>query len=104
MIKHVVMVKAKETLPEAEKKVLIKKFSRALESLPGKIDVIRELEVGLNISTRASAFDLVLTAVFDNEASLAFYREHPGHTEALAILSELAGHTAVVDYYISSSS
>ena len=50
MVKHIVLFKLKDEVPEAEKLVAMNKFKEAIEALPAKISVIRKIEVGLNMN------------------------------------------------------
>ena len=50
MVKHIVLFKLKDEVPEAEKLVVMNKFKEAIEALPAKISVIRKIEVGLNMN------------------------------------------------------
>lgn len=71
-----------------------------LEELETSIESLLNMEVGLNFSTRPTAFDLVLIADFDNEDGLNFYRDHPEHIKVLNYLKTVIEKTAVVDYTI----
>jgi len=86
---------------KSESLVEIKKeIKQMLESLVGSIDSLKSMEVGLNISTKATAYDLVLTADFEDEAGLNAYRIHPDHVKVLKRLESVVEKTAVVDYEI----
>jgi hypothetical protein len=69
-----------------------------LEALTGKIDVIRSMEVGINIVTSDRAFDLVLISSFDNLDDLETYRIHPAHREVVDYIASVREQTAAVDY------
>lgn len=56
--------------------------------------------MGINISTRASAHDIVLIADFKDVEGLDNYREHPEHIEILDYLKAVMEKAAVVDYII----
>lgn len=71
-----------------------------LEELETSIESLLNMEVGLNFSTRPTAFDLVLIADFDNEDGLNIYRDHPEHIKVLNYLKTVIEKTAVVDYTI----
>jgi len=77
-----------------------KKVKEMLENLVPAIDELKRMEVGLNINTKPSAFDLVLTADFDDEEGLNAYRIHPGHVKILDFMKETVEKTAVVDYIL----
>lgn len=75
----------------------VKSMLMALEdTIPGLL----KMEVGINISERPTAFDLVLTADFEDESGLNTYRDHPDHQKVLAFLKDKLEKTAVADYYI----
>lgn len=99
MIKHIVMMKLKDFAPD-EKTEKAKKLKNDLEQLPGKIEQIKFYEVGLNSSKSPSAFDLILTSVFDNEQTLDEYRIHPEHKKLLDFIKETCEKLAVVDYEV----
>ena len=48
MVKHIVLFKLKESLPQEEKLDIMNRFKAAIEALPSKISVIRKIFVGLN--------------------------------------------------------
>ena len=56
MVKHIVLFKLKETLPQEEKLKVMNDFKAAIEALPAKIGFIRKIFVGLNINS-AEAWD-----------------------------------------------
>ena len=98
MIKHIVMIRLKETDPPEIKYDNANKLKAAIEGLMGVIPELQSMEVGLNLSTKASAYDLVLTSVFDTLESLDVYRNHPEHVKVLELLYDVMEQTAVVDY------
>ncbi len=98
MLKHIVMVKFNSD-QDVEK--LSGEFKQLLESLLPKVESLKSMEVGLNISTRPSAFHLVLTAVFDDEAGLNAYRSHPDHVKILQRMKETVEQVVVTDYFVS---
>ena len=97
MLRHIVMIKftdrnAVESHSQQLKEMLL--------NLPSAIDSLLKMEVGLNINTKASAYDLVLTADFEDEAGLEAYRIHPAHVKVLDYLKNTMDTATVVDYYI----
>jgi hypothetical protein len=98
MLKHIVFIKLSETYIKAENRNIITEIILQLNDLPNHIDEILDLETGLNISSRPSAFDLSLSVSFNNKKELNIYQVHPKHKEVLKYLSSLELSTAVVDY------
>ncbi|NOX85208.1 MAG: Dabb family protein [Chlorobi bacterium] len=96
MLKHIVMVSFNDRMNVKE---LSLEFKSKLLDLITKIPELKSMEVGLNVSTKPSAFDLVLIAGFDNENGLNKYRIHPAHVEVLDFMKKIVSKTAVVDYY-----
>ena len=99
MIKHIVMMRLKEDRA-AEKQEQLQHIKSSLEALLGVISSLKEMEVGLNFSDRATAFDLVLVSLFDDEAGLEAYRVHPAHVKVLDYLKGKLETTAVTDYLV----
>ena len=89
MVKHIVLFKLKDEVPEAEKLVVMNKFKEAIEALPAKISVIRKIEVGLHIA---------LYSEFDTLEDVKFYATHPDHVAAGKIIAEAKDSRACVDY------
>ena len=100
MIHHIVMFKLFETLPIEQKEQNKREMKKRLEALPGKIDVIRSMQVGINVKESERAFDVVLVSTFDNLEDLETYRVHPSHQEFVAYLAQIRDKTASVDYEI----
>lgn len=80
------------------KKVSLK-VKGMIEKLLDEIPELKKMEVGLNVNSKPSAFDLVLTSDFDDENGLNAYREHPEHQKVLDYLQSIMEKAAVVDYY-----
>ncbi len=74
------------------------KIKLIIEDLELTIDSLLKIEVGINISTKASAYDVVLTADFEDVEGLNIYRVHPEHVKVLDYLKEVMEKAAVVDY------
>lgn len=98
MLVHIVMMRVKPTFGADEKNRHLNHIKKMLEQLPEQIDTLQLMEVGLNISTKASAFDLVLTSHFADESALEYYRVHPAHQAVLDYMADTIGEVSVVDY------
>ena len=100
MVKHIVMLKLKDTEDRMEKLQNALKLKKAIEDLSYKVDEVKYMEVGLNYNEKPTAFDLVLTSTFDNADALDAYRHDPEHVKVLDFLDRVTEKTAVVDYEI----
>ena len=100
MLKHIVMIKLKETSHDGFK-ARLNTLEEKLMDLKNTIPSLLKMEVGQNISTREAAFDLVLVSEFEDEESLDAYRVHPKHIEVLEYLKKWVAESKVVDYWLS---
>ena len=94
MQKHVVMMKFKE--PGARRNAEIAKDK--LLTLVGKVESLRSMEVGLDSLNSERAWDLVLTAQFDDVAGYKAYDRHPAHEEVRAFIKSVRESSAAIDY------
>ncbi len=97
MLRHIVMFKFTDRSSAKEVSMRLKEM---LEVLPEYIPELKGMEVGLNINTRPSAFDIVLTADLEDEDGLNAYRVHPEHKKVLDYLEGKIEKSAVVDYFV----
>jgi hypothetical protein len=94
MLVHIVMFQFKEENKEAN----LVKVKGMLEALPSKIDTLRSMEVGIDVSRSERSFDLVLVSTFDDQAGLDVYAPHPAHQEVVSVIKEVTSLSKVVDY------
>jgi hypothetical protein len=78
----------------------IKIVSQKLNALVEKIDVLKSMEVGIDINRGERAFDLSLYSTFENKGDLKTYAKHPEHLKVLAFIKKVIQETKVVDYMI----
>ena len=93
MIKHVVMWRLKD-------KSLAEEMKEKLLSLKNEIDVIVDIEVGINISKADSAYDIILMDSFKTEEDMEIYRNHPYHLKIVEYINGIVSDRASVDYVI----
>lgn len=94
MIRHIVMWKFKENEKEN-----MYKFLDGLNSLNGKLNMIKHMETGVNINSDSS-FDAVLISDFDSLEDLNAYKNHPEHLAISALCKSIREARASVDYEI----
>lgn len=100
MIKHVVMFRLRDDI---DKPHHLRELQRRLEGLPDRIEVLRRLEVGLNLTPSPRAGDLLLWTEFTTWEDLEIYRDHPDHQEVVEYIRTIVSESRVVDYESSSS-
>ena len=70
-----------------------------LEALKDKIDIIKDIRVGLNFNETESASDVVLETVFETKEDLNTYQNHPAHKAVGAnFVRPNVAERRVVDY------
>lgn len=98
MIKHIILLKLKESAEGKPKSDNVLFLKRELESLASKIKEIRKLEVGINFNTGQDAYDLALISEFATREDLDTYQIHPEHQRVIAIIRRFRETRIVVDY------
>ena len=75
------------------------KFKEAIEALPEVIDVLKKVEVGINMNP-AETFDMALIAEAETLADVAAYSAHPAHVAAVGIIKPMIESRTCVDYEV----
>ncbi len=88
MIVHLVLFKFKGGVVRDDTRVAA--AVEALWRLPMQIVGIRGWEHGFNVTGDAQAWDYGLRAMFDDEAALHAYLEHPAHVPVVAQWEEIS--------------
>ncbi len=78
----------------------IHKIKESLESLIPLIRQIQSLEVGVNINTSASAYDIILVSTFANREDLDIYQNHEEHKKVGSFIGSVTSDRRVVDYEV----
>ena len=95
MVKHIVTFQL--TGPAEQRLDVARRFKDALLALPGIIDVLQSIEVGIN-QNPTEDWDVVLTAIVPTMADVATYAGHPAHVAAAGLLAGHKAARACVDY------
>lgn len=102
MIRHVVMWKLKDKAEGASKKKNAEKMKLILEGLKVNIDEIKNVEVGINISTdddeAGSPYDVVLISDFETELDYTMYTRNAHHKKAVNFINSVIEDRHFVDY------
>ncbi len=94
MIKHVVFMKFKEGVTDAE----IAGLEKALSGLPGKILEIKASQFGRDIVRSERSYDFALVSDFDNLEAMKRYQGHPDHLPVIATVRSLSTSILAVDF------
>ena len=97
MVKHIVTFRLNGT-PE-ERLDAATRFRDALMALPGVIECLQSMEVGINANPSES-WDVVLTATVPTMADVEIYAKHPAHVAAASIIASCKADRACVDYEV----
>lgn len=96
MVKHIVMWRMAESDDKMER---AKNIKENLEALKDKIDVLVDIQVGINFNDTEAASDVVLVSTFNSEADLNEYQNHPAHKAVgTAYVKPYVAERRVCDY------
>ena len=70
----------------------------ALLSMKGKVKYLSEIEVGINISTHKSAYDIVFIGTFTSREALEKFEVDIEHKKVSALVTKLRKNRVVIDY------
>lgn len=98
MITHVVCWKVQDQALGLDKIVLMKQLKSDLDALPGHIEEILSLNVGINAKPGDAASDVVLLSTFADWDSLDRYQNHPAHQEVVGFVKQIVSERRVVDF------
>lgn len=96
MLVHIVMFQFKDE----NKEVNLDRVKTMLEALPSKIESLRSMEVGIDVSRSERSFDMVLISKFDDQEGLDAYAPHSAHQEVVSVIKEVTTLSKVVDYIV----
>lgn len=97
MIRHICMWILKDDLGGKTKEETAVEIKSRIEALIPKIDVIQELEVGININPN-EPYNLVLNSVFKSMEDLKTYANHPDHVFEGKFIKGVAEVRSAIDY------
>ena len=94
MLKHVVMMKFKPEIREAE----IEEVERGLGVLPSVIPEILSYEFGRDLVRSERSYDFALVSEFIDLDSLQRYQKHPDHRVVVDKLKQICASILAVDF------
>ncbi len=94
MITHIVLFKLTDPATE-----ILAATRNKLLSMDGKIDLLRHLEVGVDVVRSERSYDIALTTRFDSLEDLQSYQVHPYHAgEVVPHMKSVCSSIVAVDY------
>jgi hypothetical protein len=96
MIKHIVMWKFRDGVPEADRL----EMKRRLEALQGVVPTLLRLEIGMDAVGGEASKDMVLYSEFNSLEDLKAYAGHPEHLKVVDVVKPLVCERHVVDYEV----
>ena len=96
MISHTVMWKFKDENKEENMNTIAQSLMALYKS--GKIDGLRKMEIGKDVSRTDMSYDMVLLTEFDSMEALAAYKIHPDHVAISQFVKTIRTARAVVDF------
>lgn len=100
MIKHIVMWKLKNFAEGGSKDENALLVKSKLEGLKKKIKQVKVLEVGFNLNTSSTTYDIVLYAEFETMEDLNKYKTHPEHKKVGDFVSKVRQERKAIDYTV----
>ncbi len=94
MLKHVVFMKFKDGVTDAE----IEDLAKGLGALPAKIPEIREYVFGRDVLHTERSYDFALVSGFDNLDAMKRYQVHPDHHLVVDKVKRLSQSILAVDF------
>lgn len=93
MIIHIVMFKFKNRTEES-----IEKAKNMLLDMEGKIEELKHIEVGRDITQSDRSYDVALLTKFESAEDLKSYQINPLHVKVAEYLFSVADSIVAVDY------
>lgn len=96
MIRHIVCFKLKDNSLEN-----CEKAKEVLMSMKGNVELLRDIEVGIDFLHSERSYDLILQVVVDDEEALSAYQAHPYHVNVVKKhMHAVRSASVAVDYYM----
>jgi len=93
MVKHIVFFKLEDNSTKHCEVVKTK-----LLTMKNNIEVLKNIEVGINFADEERAYDLALLTDFESEKDLIIYAKHPFHQDIITYMKSVSISSKVVDY------
>ena len=94
MLKHVVFMKLKEGITDAE----ISALEQGLSGLPAKIPEIKGFQFGRDVVRSERSYDFALVSDFENLEAMQRYQVNPEHVPVVGLVRSLSASILAVDF------
>lgn len=96
MIKHIVCFKLKDNSPEKKQEA-----ANRLLSMKGKIELIKDIEVGIDFLESERSYDIILQVTLDSKEALDAYQNDEYHCSYVkTYMHKVRAASVAVDYEI----
>ena len=95
MVRHIVFYFLKDKSPESKQAL-----KQTFLSMKGKIDVLKDIEVGIDFMKSPRSADVSLNCLFDSKEDLAIYANHPVHLPVKEYVQQVVEKSVSCDYEI----
>jgi hypothetical protein len=102
MVTHIVLMKPRPDLSDADRQAFIDAFDRAMREIPTirGVRIGRRVMHGAGYEQVAPAMDFVASIEFDDLAGLQTYLRHPAHVELGARFGQSLSGALVYDFEV----
>lgn len=100
MIRHIIMWQLYDEAEGYTKEQNAKRVNEQLQDFRHRIPQIRDMQVGLNITSAQHASDVVLIADFVDQDALQQYQNHPVHQAFIRFIEPLRFAKHAVDFIL----
>lgn len=93
MITHIVFFKLKDGSAEN-----VAQTAQVLKDMEGKIEVLKSIEVGIDVLHSERSYDIALITKFESMDALDIYQVHPVHKKVIEHMSQVREASVCVDF------
>ncbi|NIK77264.1 tRNA (Thr-GGU) A37 N-methylase [Paenibacillus castaneae] len=93
MITHIVFFKLKDNHAEN-----VERTAQVLRDMEGKIEVLKSIEVGIDILHSERSYDIALITKFESMEALDIYQVHPVHKKVIEHMLQVREASVSIDF------
>ncbi|WP_139992423.1 Dabb family protein [Paenibacillus paridis] len=93
MLTHIVFFKLKDGSKES-----VARTAQVLRDMEGKIEVLKSIEVGIDVLHSERSYDIALITKFDSMEALEVYQIHPVHKKVIEHMMQVREASVSVDF------